>query len=224
MGAALALSTRSDTLQPRCLVIVAPLVLLVVAYGFDRLRADGPTLLALASAAALLAVYVVQLPPLYSTPRSSARELARDLAARVAPSDLVLLSPWWVASSFNRYYRPGTEQIDFPAMERVGATPFDDAARRLGDPAAFEEAKQRITASRAAGRRIWWIADLDFGTCAEPQCEAMIGPDTFFLVGVARTSQLRRYLVQVYGTPTCDTRSYSSGRDESLELCLFTPH
>jgi hypothetical protein len=211
-------------MQPRCLSIVAPLVLLVVAYGLIRLASHRQRLLALGAATAFLGAYAAQLPAQYSAPRSSARELAADLAQKVAPSDLLVLSPWWIASSVNRYYRPATPQIDFPALQRVGATPFDDAARRLGDPSAFEDAKRRIAESRAGGRRIWWVSDSDLGSCTEPRCTQLTQQaNNFFTMGVARTSQLRAYLVQVYGTPTCDTTSYTKGRDERLELCLFVP-
>jgi hypothetical protein len=222
--AAAVLSVRSDTMQPRCLSTVAPLVLLVVAHGIVQLTSHRLRLLALGAAIALLGAYAAQLPGLYGAPRSNARELAADLAPKVTSSDLLVLSPWWVASSVNRYYRPGTTQIDFPAFGRVGATPFDDAGRRIGDPAAFEEAKRRITENRAGGRRVWWVADTDLGRCTEPQCTQLTRQtDNFFTMGVARTSQLRAYLVQVYGTPTCDTTLYTKGRDERLELCLFVP-
>jgi hypothetical protein len=84
----------------------------------------------------------------------------------------MVIAPWWLASSFNRYYAPTTEQIDFPALGRVGVTPYDDEVRRLGDPGTLAEAERRIAASRAAGRRIWFVSEPGARACADARCEA----------------------------------------------------
>jgi hypothetical protein len=224
--AAAVVSARSSMLQARCIMTVAPLLLLVVAHGVERLRTSGQGRLAGAAVAALLVPYAGLLPPQYTHPRSNVRELARDLATKAGPSDLILIAPEFIASSFNRYYSPATEQIDFPAMGRIGAMPFDRTARRFGDPAALAEAERRLAASHAAGRRVWLIVDVgSTSSCAGAECDSIAARSVRFLdVGYARASQLREYLGTLYGSPVdCDARSYASGRDEALEVCLFAP-
>jgi len=226
LGGAAVVSLRSDMLQARCIMIVAPLLLLLVAYAEERLRRSGQGKLAAVATVALIAAYVGQLPTQYLVPRSNARELARDLAPRTSPSDLILIAPEFVASSFNRYYSPATEQIDFPAMGRTGAMFFDRTVQRFGDPAALAEAERRLAAAHAAGRRVWLIVDIGGSTiCTGAKCDSIAASsDRFLNVGYARASQLREYLRGLYGPPpSCDARSYASGRDESLELCLFEP-
>jgi hypothetical protein len=190
------------------------------------LRASGQGELAVVATVALIAVYAGQLPTQYTVPRSNARELARDLAPKTTASDLILIAPQFVASSFNRYYSLPTEQIDFPVLARTGAMFFDRTAERFGDPAALAEAKRRLAATHAAGRRVWLIGDVGGSDmCTGAKCESVVADSERFVdVGDARASQLREYLGILYGPPTsCDAGSYASARDESLELCLFEP-
>jgi hypothetical protein len=176
-------------------------------------------------AAALLAGYAALLPPLYEAPRSNARELARAVAARAGPSDLVIVTPWWLASSFNRYYLPSTEQIDFPALSRVGLTPYDDEARRLADPAAMAEAERRIAATRAAGRRIWFVTEPGAKACSDATCEGTrIDFHDYIQVGNLRAAQLSAYVTSQYGPPEqCETDTPVPPRLEILAACLFVP-
>jgi hypothetical protein len=226
LGGAAVVSLHSDMLQARCIMTVAPLLLLLVACAEERLRASGQGKLAAVATLALIAAYAAQLPTQYTVPRSNARELARDLAPRTTPSDLILIAPEFVASSFNRYYSLPTEQIDFPVMGWTGAMFFDRTVQRFGDPAALAEAQRRLAATHAAGRRVWLIADVGGSTiCTGAKCDSIAASsDRFLNVGYARASQLREYLGRLYGRPaSCDARSYASARDESLELCLFEP-
>jgi hypothetical protein len=228
LAGAVALSSRSDMLQARCIFTIAPMVLLVVAHALDRLRARAPRRLALVAVTALLVTYAAVLPAQYGTPRSDARELAHDVAARAAPTDLVIIAPAYIASSFNRYYGPATEQIDFPVMGRVGAIDFDRTAQRFADPTALAEAERRLTAARATGRRVWLVVDHGSTICSGAQCESMaaeaLRAASFGGVGFARASQLREYLGSLYGAPAaCDDRTYTTGSAERLDVCLFTP-
>jgi hypothetical protein len=223
--AAVLLSPRSNLLVPHCLAMLAPLLLLVVGDGLDRWAARGQRRLAGTAVAALLAGYAALLPSLYQEPRSNARELAGAVASQARPSDLMVISPWWLSSSFNRYYAPTTEQIDFPALGRVGVTPYDDEVRRLGDPGALAEAERRIAASRAAGRRIWFVSEPGARACADARCDATApDPGNFTDLGALRADQLRAYVTSRYGGPDrCDTYAPVAPRLELLTACLFVP-
>jgi hypothetical protein len=141
-------------------------------------------------------------------------------------SDLILIVHGWVSSSFNRYYTLATEQVDFPAPGRVGATPFDHVARRVGDPAALASAERRLDASRAAGHRVWLVFDATSAPCIGATCgSARVDPADGDGMAVLRASQLRAYVAKLYGAPTsCDASSSLPPRDEELGVCLFAPH
>jgi hypothetical protein len=225
MGVAVLLSPRSDLLVPQCLAMLAPLLLLLVAGALARSYEMGQRRLATVAAAALLAGYAALLVPLYQDARSNARELAAAVAAQAAPSDLLVVTPWWLASPFNRYYSPPTEQLDFPALTRVGAIPYDDEIRRLRDPDTLVEAERRIEAGQGAGRRLWFVSATDATPCKDAPCQAKILASTnFSQVGDLRAGQLRAYVERLYGPPVrCETHAEAGARLESLTACLFQP-
>ncbi len=224
VGAALLLSAHTDLLVPHCLVVLAPLLLLVVAGALDRWRAAGLAWLAGTAVVSLIASYAVMLPALEQR-RSNAREVADLVAAQTAPTDTVVIGQWWLASSFNRYYLLPTEQIDFPAFARVGAVPYDDVAHRIADPVAFAEADRRLAAGRAAGRRVWLVTEGEQVPCPDAACEAReLGSSDFGSVAALRTAELRVLLTRLYGPPvSCRMGPDGGGRHESLTACLYAP-
>jgi mannosyltransferase len=222
MTAAVVLSARSDLLVPHCLAMLAPLLLLLVAAALDRWREAGPRGLAAVAAAALLAGYAAMLPA-YLPARSDAREVAATVAAQAAPSDLVVVTPWWLASPFTRYYAGVGERLDFPGLTEVRAVPYDDEIRRLRDPQALAEAQRRVAAAHAAGRRLWFVTRTGAPGCADADCRAKIESSRNYPeVGELRAGQLREAVVRLYGRPVrCETPTQVRARLESLTACLF---
>lgn len=226
VGAALLLSVHTDLLMPHCIVSVAPLMLLLVAAALERWWAvPGLAWFAAAAAVALIAGYASTLPALYQEPRSNAREVAGQVAGEAAGTDMLVFGQWWLASSFNRYYPLPTEQIDFPAMARLGAVPYDDPARRIADPTAMSEAERRLGAARAAGRRVWVVTEGELKDCPDAACQATIlASSDFAVVAALRTAQLNAFVTRQYGRPVrCLTGATDHGRFESLTACLYAP-
>ncbi len=222
MGAAVVLSARSDLLVPHCLAMLAPLLLLLVAAALDRWREAGPRGLAAVAAGALLAGYAAMLPA-YLPARSDAREVAATVAAQATPSDLVVVTPWWLASPFTRYYTGAGERLDFPGLTEVRAVPYDDEIRRLRDPQALAEAQRRVAAAHAAGRRLWFVTSTGARGCADADCRAKIESSRSYTeVGELRAGQLHEAVVRLYGRPVrCETPTQVRARLESLTACLF---
>jgi len=226
--AAAVVSARADMLQGRCILTVAPMLLLLVGYGVDRLLASGQGRIAIVAAVALACSYAALLPQQVTTPRSQARELALDLDARAKPTDLVLIAPAFISSSVNRYSTAPIEHIDFPVMGRVGAVYYDRTGQRFADPAALVEAERRLAAAHAGGRRVWLVVDHGSTSCSGAKCDEIAARAdrsfSFVAVGYARSSELREYLGTLYGPPvSCDDRTYAQGSLEALDLCLFAP-
>lgn len=222
---ALILSPRSDLMVSRCMVMLAPMLLLALAYWFERPRRGEILYVSRAAAAAFFAIYVVVLFSMMKTQKSNARELALTVAERTRAGDLLVIVPEWLASSFNRYYAPKVEQMDFPSMGREGAVDFSDVLARLRDPAAAEHAWARITDARMAGRRVWLISQrntMDDSTAsATPR---LLRSKNYVIVAIARAAQMRALLDSLYGSPdTTAVTGSPPSRYENLRAFLYVP-
>lgn len=243
---ALALSRYRDLIVPWCLSITAPCMLLAIAYGctamlpWTRLAGRQPggrngtpqralssgvrAVVALAFlpvllVAAVARIYASDAAAMVHQRKSNAREFAAALVAEALPGDLIVVTPEWYASSFNYYYPGGQQQIDFPSLNREGATPFNDVQRRFADPAAMRGAVEAIAAARRQGRRVWLITGADLldtmlaGNRPHSRSEA-----------IQRTWQLYRELVSLYGPPG-ETLVYPAATQRMETLCgaMFAP-
>ena len=221
---AIALSPLSNLILARCLVTLAPLMILAVAYWLVG-RRGGATPLWSVAVTALAATYCGALYSLLRTTPSNARELAAVVAARTTPSDLLIIAPEQLASSFNYYYLPPIEQIDFPHFGREEAVDFAAPRNRVADPIAFTRVKRRIAEVRCAGRRAWLIVDAGQVHEYSPESAARaLASADFSAVAAVRAYQIREELVSRYGSP--DTTVVVRGRApryEELRAFLFTP-
>jgi hypothetical protein len=182
-------------------------------------------LMARAATAALMVTYVATLHDLTQIARSNAREFAISLAAKTQPSDLVIVAPEWMASSFNRYYEPSVEQIDYPHPGREGAVDFADLLKRLRDRQGFARVQRVILEARRGGRRIWLIMNRsDVFEMSRANTDRFLNSRESAFAAVARANQIRAELLSRYGPP--DTTLVASGprtRYEYFRAFLFTP-
>jgi mannosyltransferase len=221
---ALALSSRSNMVLPRCLVMLAPSLLLVIAYWLGS-RGSKLFLLSGLVVVVLLVTYAATDLALTRTTRSNAREVATAVAARTRPSDLVIIAPEWLASSFNRYYAPMVEQIDFPHFGREGAVDLAGLRERTLDRRALTRIRRRIAEARTEGRRVWLIIDASYvrDLRSEDSTRAEESLD-FGEAGTLRANQIRAELRSLYGEP--DTTISRAGRTtqyEDFRPFLFAP-
>jgi hypothetical protein len=224
-AAALVLSLHSNMLLPRCLVTLAPLLLLTLAYWVDQPRTGPQRRLLLIGVVILLTTYGVGILSIADTPRSNARELARIVSENSKQSDLLIVAPGWIASSFNRYYASATEQIDFPHFGRQGAFDYAKIRDRTASDSAFGCVQQRIEEAQSAGRRVWFITERGLVHEFSPGgLERTLESPSYFDVGVARANQIRESLTARYGQP--DTSIAVRSRlvpIERLRAFLFEP-
>jgi 4-amino-4-deoxy-L-arabinose transferase-like glycosyltransferase len=219
-------SAYSDLLWPRTLLAVVPCALLAMSEGVAALLPRARTglgLLTVALAGAYLAISMAML----ALPKSNAREVAGAVMQRARPDDLVIISPEWLASGFNYYFVGQNRQIDYPHEGREGATPFDDLARRIGDPKAFLRVKGELALQRQHNGRIWLIADyggLLPGLPPGDEIPADVPATHWNGIGVVRTSQLARELQRLYGRPKAQVvTAHNSSGAENLTAILYEP-
>jgi hypothetical protein len=225
---ALLLSTRSNLIQPRCLSIFTPLCLIALVAAAEHQWLTARHVVAKVGlslgAVAMLGIYGSGMTKLLTHRKSNARELASSISARSKSTDLLLLMPVWLASSFNHYFESSNEQIDYPREGREEAVDFADMVPRLRDSAALTRTVKRLTEARAEGRRVWLISErMDtIPHNSKKPIDFMKPPDT--LVVHIRLQQVRNALVALYGPPdTTLARGISRDRYEHLIAYLFTP-
>ena len=228
LGMALVLSTHSNLLQPRCLAILTPIGLIGLAAAADHQWRTARHVVGKAGlvcgAALVFGLYVGGIARLLTTHKSNARELAAAIAAKSRPNDLVLLVPEWLASSFNRYFEPANEQIDYPRTGREDAVDFAGLMPRLKDPAALMRTAGALNEARTAGRRVWLVSERPYFLPLKSRqpIDVMNPPDS--LVIQIRLQQLRNTLISLYGKPdTTLARGKPRDRYEHLIAYLFTP-
>jgi 4-amino-4-deoxy-L-arabinose transferase-like glycosyltransferase len=217
-----ALSFKTFLILQRCQVMTAPCFILAASCGIAALR---QVKLHLVLAVAVL--FALGDWSALGTLKSNAREVAEVVAARARPTDLVVVAPPWLASSFNYYYSGNNPQLCYAFEGRVGAIWYDDLRARLADPRALESARLRLVQSRRAERRVWLVTDrpgrsgpLLIGNRVTTR------PDlgTFTEIGNARADQILDDLQGLYGEPSpIPTGSSRPSSSEAIYLRLFEP-
>jgi mannosyltransferase len=206
-AAAFLASAKNNLLIPRCLVTVAPCVLLGVARGLAGLSARTERLPRTLIGTALLAGFYAVIGVLsFARIKSDAREVAAAVASRAQPGDSLLISPDFLAASFNYYYKPDNDRIgDSPGAGVLSAASYNAKARRDSE-AKLARIKARVARAHREGRRVWYISERSI---------LEHGIDPF-------STALYRELVTLYGPP--DTTAVSPDDregDEILTAMLF---
>ncbi len=215
-SAAVAFSPRVDLLFPRCLVMLAPLMILTGAYWLERPRSGHSYRLRQLGLSALLTTYVVTLFALFQTTRSNAREFAAVLSAHTQPSDVVIVVPEWLASSFNRYYKVPVEQIDFPYFGREGAVDFAGIIERIANPSAINRLKAVLVDGRKTRRRVWLVMEArEVQNVSARDIARLSTPEGIRYAPAIRANQIRDELTELYGPP--DTSLAIPGRITQFE-------
>jgi 4-amino-4-deoxy-L-arabinose transferase-like glycosyltransferase len=220
---AIVLSPRSELMLTRCLVALAPLLLLALAAWLGRERGHLLYRLSVLTIGSFLLTYGISLSRLLSTSRSNARELAMAVSERAHSTDLVVVSPEWIASSFNRYFAASVEQIDFPSFRREGAVDFAGFLDRFRSESSATRARQRLNEASTRGRRVWLVIDGRLIRVDSTSLQKLLGSRSYSLVATARTAQLRFALDSLYGPPdTIVAGREGASRYESLRALLYS--
>lgn len=95
------------------------------------------------------------------TTRMTSVDIISSIIEREAgPEDLVVLNPWWLGISFNRYYRGSTPWMTFPSLQDNAIHRFDLLKERMKHPESIYEDMARISSTLERGGKIWVIGDV----------------------------------------------------------------
>ena len=224
LTAATLYSPRSNLLLDRCVAILAPLLLVGIAHGIERLAATESvhhSRRSLSSAAFgfLVVASITNVGLLLPTTRSNAREVARSLSASVMTRDLLIVAPEWYTASFNHYFAPSIEQIDYPYQGRAGMIDFSDAYGRGADTTALVRLRRMIAEAEEDNRRVWFVSDRKYIRYAQNP-----GTDPGTGYSKLRVRDIYGALSHTMGAP--DTTHFVKGRTpryDELVAMLFVP-
>ena len=87
--------------------------------------------------------------------------LAQRLAAVVAPEDFVVVTPWYCGIGFERYFKSATPWTTLPPLADHSGHRYDLVHEQMKNPDAIEPVLEKISATLAAGKRVWVIGWLE---------------------------------------------------------------
>lgn len=225
--AAIAISPRTNMVLPRCLVMLAPLVIVSASAFAERAIRNTESRLVLASTAGVLAWFTATCiacdESLIRSVRSNAREIAAAVNASLRPGDLLIVAPEWYAAPFNHYFHGRVEQVDFPHPGKAGPADFSHVFERVSDPRPLSRLRRQIDDARTAGRRILVISGRNY---VRPISREDVVSATEYhqaaLMSVLRVNQIRRYLEEKYGTPDSIAVTHQRSRYEELVPYVYS--
>lgn len=87
-------------------------------------------------------------------------EVAAKVSAEARPQDLILVYPWYLGVSFDRYYRSNTPWATVPDIADHRFHRYDQLKERLQEADALRPLFERIDATLQPGRVIWLVGGL----------------------------------------------------------------
>ncbi len=131
---------------------------LLLALALEALLARArPAVRVLACAAALL----VTMAPTWSwlaQRHTNVDLVAAVLEQRAGANDLVVISPWFLHTSFQRYYLGGTEWITVPALDRYPMMRYDLIKNAISHPGADVLLERRLEDILTRRGAIWFVS------------------------------------------------------------------
>jgi hypothetical protein len=141
---------------------------LLVLQGFVALSAEiglfrgerQPTWLRAGLLACLTGLGVVascQMPGVANMPLTNMDLVAREVALRAEPTDLVVVSKFDLVPAFAWHYRGAAPFLSVPQMEDVHLLRYDLVQRKMQQPGVAEPELRRIRETLARGGRVWLV-------------------------------------------------------------------
>ncbi len=149
---AVLLSYRNNLCHTLSLIMLTPCIIVVIAFLISAWSSQ-PRLVG----GLLVSTYLLSSLQLLGWQKANTSALARAVAARAEPSDIVVVTPCWFASSFDYYFKPKNLQIVYPYNFAAGPIYYDRLRDRLLDPEPMTRFRAEIDQAYQAGQRIWLV-------------------------------------------------------------------
>jgi hypothetical protein len=83
--------------------------------------------------------------------------VARYLQENASPTDLIVVNPWYLGVSFNRYYHGETPWLTVPMINDHRLHRYDLIKTKMSQPDPLGDLRNAITKALQAGKRLWIV-------------------------------------------------------------------
>jgi hypothetical protein len=223
LAVAVLTAARFSLLFERCVAMVAPLLLIAGSQALSRLEQVRRPLF-VAMVAFVIVLGGANIAALATSERSNAGRVAALITRERKPGDVVLVSPEWIAPSFNFYFPPSVEQMDAPHPGRSGLIDFARVGRRPIDSGAVERVNEFADRAAAAQRRVWLVTSRAYLNFVRNRLPTFSPEQKKLAVSAVLLDSVMRVLSATHGH--ADSSFVARGpfpRYEELIPLLFTP-
>jgi hypothetical protein len=142
---------------------VVPL-LAMVAIAFDTLFAEPrwPRWTRLAVAVVVVAVALPVSVARLAIAQTNIDVIAARLERDARPGDLIVVNPWWLGITFQRYYDGGVEWITIPPIEDHRFHRYDLIRERMISTDPLRPVYTAIAHTLSSGHRVWVVGWVEF--------------------------------------------------------------
>jgi hypothetical protein len=89
--------------------------------------------------------------------------VASKIGESAAAGDVIVLAPFWLAITFQRYYKGPAKFVTIPPLEDVHIARYDLVKAAMGRPGAVDPALETMAKALQSGHRVWWVAGIPLG-------------------------------------------------------------
>lgn len=126
----------------------------------------------LARLAVVLAIACAMVVPAWRPVRehwTNVDVLAAKIGKAATAEDTIVLYPFWIGITFQRYYRGPARLVTIPPMEDVHIVRFDLVKAAMASPGQIEPALEVMARTLQSGHRVFWVGGLPIVPGDEPQ-------------------------------------------------------
>ncbi|HLQ67240.1 MAG TPA: hypothetical protein VK123_08425, partial [Candidatus Limnocylindrales bacterium] len=92
--------------------------------------------------------------------RTNVDLVASTLEKQAIPGDLILIDPWYLGVTFQRYYHGKTEWTTLPAIEDLRIHRYDLLKRKMASSDPIGPLLEKATRALQSGHRVWLVGGL----------------------------------------------------------------
>jgi len=102
--------------------------------------------------------------------------IARELASAATPDDLIVVTPWYLGTTFQRYYKGTATWITIPELDNYDIQREDQLKQRLATPDAAGPALEKISRALKSGSEVWIVCQIEYDAKHLPKVLTLLRP------------------------------------------------
>jgi dolichyl-phosphate-mannose-protein mannosyltransferase len=89
--------------------------------------------------------------------------VAAGIAKQVTAGDVIVLNPFWIGMTFQRYYQGQTPWVTVPPLEDVHIVRYDLVKVAMTRPTSVNPVLEKMAEALRSGHRVWWVGGFPAG-------------------------------------------------------------